>query len=282
MKRKTEPTTTELSDELAELASQVRDLHAAAKEAAETLFNRVIDTGRLLIEAKAKCKHGEWLPFLQAAGVHERYAQRCMQLVEAGIDEKRLASDFGSVRAALDFLADARPLQQVDREPPPAAESIRFSEPVSHPSGGVITIRGKAESTAKPKPSIRITAADAYAEIAAARLRRCLDQFDFFARDLMNTRPDEMRSAASGIDRQRHATVMRALRRWHDEFGDDEGLFFDFFDWLRRHAQKLLPADREALFKSVDENLNSVRRNRRMNVLTGKAVEGWPDDEEFA
>jgi hypothetical protein len=38
----------------------------------------VIESGQLLIEAKKRCPHGQWLAFLKEAGVNERSAQRLM------------------------------------------------------------------------------------------------------------------------------------------------------------------------------------------------------------
>jgi Protein of unknown function (DUF3102) len=46
--------------------------------AAETAAQRVIESGQLLIEAKKRCPHGQWLAFLKEAGVNERSAQRLM------------------------------------------------------------------------------------------------------------------------------------------------------------------------------------------------------------
>ena len=39
------------------------------------------DVGQELIQAKDLCRHGEWLPFLERAGIHERNAQRMMRYV---------------------------------------------------------------------------------------------------------------------------------------------------------------------------------------------------------
>ena len=55
---------------------------------------RALDGGAMLIEAKALCERGEWLPFLKSAGVAERTAQRWMKLHRAGF-ESAIVADLG-------------------------------------------------------------------------------------------------------------------------------------------------------------------------------------------
>ena len=59
------------SEPLQSLAEAIRGTVART---AETL-------GRDLLRARRLAEHGEWLPFLEAAGMHERTAQRLMQHV---------------------------------------------------------------------------------------------------------------------------------------------------------------------------------------------------------
>jgi hypothetical protein len=56
----------------------------------------------LLIEAKADCRHGEWLPFLNRAGVPERKAQRLMTLARSEMKSDAV-SDLGGIKPALEF-----------------------------------------------------------------------------------------------------------------------------------------------------------------------------------
>ena len=92
-----------LSNTLADLAKRIREVNTKAEEAAETVIERTLQCGALLVDAKEQCRHGESAAFLKRAGINERYAQRCMKLARSGL-EKRHVSDLGSVRAALDYL----------------------------------------------------------------------------------------------------------------------------------------------------------------------------------
>lgn len=51
----------------------------AKDEAARCRF----EVGRLLVEAKANTKHGEWLPFLESQGIDERCARNWMSVAAA-------------------------------------------------------------------------------------------------------------------------------------------------------------------------------------------------------
>src|SRR5437868_7881990 len=89
-----------LSNSLADLAERV-NIALQDSSTAETLaIDKVIEAGNLLVEAKANCRHGDWLPFLQRAAVPERQAQRYMRLAKSGL-ELRHVSDLGGIKAAL-------------------------------------------------------------------------------------------------------------------------------------------------------------------------------------
>ena len=64
--------TTELNLDLQAIANRIRD----------RVSRTAYDTGKDdLIEARAQCQHGEWLPFLEAAGIKEwTTGQRMMQV----------------------------------------------------------------------------------------------------------------------------------------------------------------------------------------------------------
>ena len=59
----------------------------------------------VLLEARNLAAHGEWLPFLEAAGIPERTAQRMIAVARAGFKSDTV-SDFG-VGEVLDLLAKA-------------------------------------------------------------------------------------------------------------------------------------------------------------------------------
>ncbi len=95
---------TTLSNTLADLAERVKEAEAASAAAARTSADKALQAGALLVEAKAACRHGEWLPFLARAGMPERKAQRYMTLARSGI-ESDTVTDLGGIRGALEFLA---------------------------------------------------------------------------------------------------------------------------------------------------------------------------------
>lgn len=59
------------------LATQIRAEHAAASAAARDAITHAINAGLLLLEAKGKLPHGQWLPWLsEHYELSERQAQR--------------------------------------------------------------------------------------------------------------------------------------------------------------------------------------------------------------
>ena len=72
----------QLSAKLAEIADRIN------RRVSQTAY----DVGQDLIGAKELCRHGEWLPFLEQAGINERNAQRMMRYV-------RLAGDVKDIQA---------------------------------------------------------------------------------------------------------------------------------------------------------------------------------------
>ena len=89
---------------LGDRAEAIRSLIAESDAAALTSINKAIEAGHALAEAKTECGHGEWLPFLERAGVKERRARQYMQLASSGLKSATVA-DFGGIRGALEFLA---------------------------------------------------------------------------------------------------------------------------------------------------------------------------------
>jgi Protein of unknown function (DUF3102) len=93
---------------LAALAERIRAEHEATAAAMHRGCEHAIAAGRLLIEAKALLRHGEWLPWLQEhCQVSDRTARLYMRLArhapELEANRQRVADL--TVRAALDALA---------------------------------------------------------------------------------------------------------------------------------------------------------------------------------
>jgi hypothetical protein len=91
------------SNHLSDLAERVRAAEAGMNAASQEIAERALEAGRLLLEAKDECRHGEWLPFLARAGMHERQARRLMQLVRSGLKSDTV-SDLG-IKRTLALLA---------------------------------------------------------------------------------------------------------------------------------------------------------------------------------
>lgn len=73
-------TKVEGSNYLAELRDRLKDEHAAVAKALKTSLKHALTAGDILIEAKARLKHGEWLPWIASCGLSVRTAQRYMSL----------------------------------------------------------------------------------------------------------------------------------------------------------------------------------------------------------
>lgn len=92
------------SNSLPIVADRIRELVAESEAAALSSADKAMQAGRLLAEAKAQCKHGEWLPFLASTDIKERRARQYMQIATSGLKSATIA-DLGGIRAALEFLA---------------------------------------------------------------------------------------------------------------------------------------------------------------------------------
>lgn len=119
---------------LDDLADRIRVAHTDARRAFTDALQRAMDAGDLLLVARARVAHGEWLPWLRdACELPERTAQLYMRLarnrpaIEAQI---RTVADFG-VRDAVALLTEPR-----EALPPPAvlARPVRPEEPAVWPS----------------------------------------------------------------------------------------------------------------------------------------------------
>lgn len=92
-----------MSNSLTSRAECIRSLVAESDAAAATGIEKALEAGHALVSAKDDCKHGEWLPFLERAGVQERKAQRLMKLAKSGLKSDTV-SDLG-IMGALRFIS---------------------------------------------------------------------------------------------------------------------------------------------------------------------------------
>jgi hypothetical protein len=91
-----------LTNELADRAESIRELMTGSDAAHKESVRKAMEAGERLIEDKEGCKHGDWLPFLERAGVNERKAQRYMKIASSNL-ESDTVSDLG-IGGALRFL----------------------------------------------------------------------------------------------------------------------------------------------------------------------------------
>ena len=115
------------SNSLADLAARIRAEHEASAGALQRGFEHAVNAGRLLIEAKAKVGHGQWLPWLaEHCQMRERTCQAYMKVARAfdalGDDSKAQRVADLSFRDALnslavsgDLLANKLPPESFDR-----------------------------------------------------------------------------------------------------------------------------------------------------------------------
>ena len=72
-----------LTNSLADLAERSANLHLEYQTHREESAACYVAFGQLLNEAKRECRHGQWLPFLERAGIPKRTAQRSMRIARA-------------------------------------------------------------------------------------------------------------------------------------------------------------------------------------------------------
>jgi Protein of unknown function (DUF3102) len=108
-----------LSNSLTDLAARIRAEHEAVGVALKESVSHAIQAGEMLLEAKDKLNHGEWLPWLKDhCSLNERLAQRYMRIARNKAKYAGL-SDL-SITGALALLAPDR-----DDEGKRLADNIR-------------------------------------------------------------------------------------------------------------------------------------------------------------
>src|SRR5258708_17824711 len=122
---------TQLSNSLESLATRIRKEQRAIEAALTSIAAHVMAAGDLLIEAKKKLPHGEWLPWLTLhCEVSERTAQVYMQLAR-----KRTEIEANPQRAA--DLTDLTVRKMLTMGAPPPAKVVEMITPhrIANPRG---------------------------------------------------------------------------------------------------------------------------------------------------
>ena len=90
------------SVDIVELAADAREAYRACMHHAGEAVAHYLKTGKILLAAKARAKHGEWLPFLEDAAIPQRTARNMMLLAKSGIKSATVA-DLGGIVKALEW-----------------------------------------------------------------------------------------------------------------------------------------------------------------------------------
>ena len=148
------------SNRLTDLSARIRQASDRAKVASLEAAEQYLEAGRLLIEAKSECPHGDWLPFLVNCEVSERQAQRLMQLARSGMKSDTV-SDLGGVKAALTHLAEQKRPEPIDIDTDEDGDQIT----------SCVVMPTEGEETAKMRPRVTGQAA-----VALRLLRKAVDE----------------------------------------------------------------------------------------------------------
>ncbi len=89
---------------LTALAAKAHAEQDAMQAADQSALTHAIRFGEFLLEARSRCQHGQWLPWLEANGFGRRDAQRCTRLAIANASDPTLLEGL-SKEAALQLLA---------------------------------------------------------------------------------------------------------------------------------------------------------------------------------
>src|SRR5258708_7836069 len=122
---------TQLSTSLEGLATRIRKEQRAIEAALTSIAAHVMAAGDLLIEAKKKLPHGQWLPWLTIhCEISERTAQVYMQLAR-----KRIEIEANPQRAA--DLTDLTVRKMLTMVAPPSAKVVELITPgrIANPRG---------------------------------------------------------------------------------------------------------------------------------------------------
>ena len=95
-----------LSNRLADLAERAGEAFRSGNARSVEAAADYLKSGRILAEAKAEAGHGQWLPFLERAGIPKRSAQRLMQMSASGMSAETLAEK--GLKAAAASIAKPR------------------------------------------------------------------------------------------------------------------------------------------------------------------------------
>lgn len=91
-------------EDLLALAARATAAHRAVRRHARGMLREAVEAGTALREAKTKCPHGTWLPWLAETGIKRRTASDYMRLAAKWADAAHLPPPDATIREALAVL----------------------------------------------------------------------------------------------------------------------------------------------------------------------------------
>jgi hypothetical protein len=206
---------------LATLAAQIREHHQAAGDTLKRAVAHAITAGELLLEAKRKLKHGNWLSWLQEnCEIPERTVQAYMRLARLPIEKRNAVADL-PLREALSAIR-SREQKLADAAQREAKQADTYSGVVYTDHNGVSYYGREAAGRIPPGqylPSPPRTAAD-----YASGLVEQFDQALYEIRDdvdVADVRRAVVTKLAEYIETQPAQKVPAKLKQAADEMGVD-------------------------------------------------------------
>jgi DUF3102 family protein len=207
------------ADDLADIAARVREAHAKFVDALRGGMVRAIEAGELLIQAKAKLKHGEWLPWLaDQCGVPERSAQLYMRVArhrDTYLDAKSAkVSDLG-IGQAMRLLAKPKPKQYVTIKT--VSQTRQIAVPYTAKEGPALRLVPPYTGTvptgalSKPKP-VDETGRPVETPAGEPPAHSGNDDREYVIRERAASIRAEIEVALSGLSRSEKKTLIARLR----------------------------------------------------------------------
>lgn len=133
--------------QLISLAAEINTLHDSAQQAAMTAVQYAAKCGEKLIQAKAACAHGEWLPWLEVncrvtARQSQKYIKLANEMPQLLDSNTKSTSYFTGIEAAMAYLTAPEEVKvEVDSSTEPVTEKLIKQLKADHEK----TLQQKAE-----------------------------------------------------------------------------------------------------------------------------------------
>jgi hypothetical protein len=249
-----------LSNSLTELAARINAAHEAAESALKSSVVHAMQAGELLVEAKEKIDHGEWLPWLKANfPFSDRTARLYMQIARRRPE----------VEAKMATVADLT-LRDVFAEPEPVPGTLewvekQFNEPFN-------------DSDFEDWPSKYLRSKIIHQIGLPISVAGWLDVGDSFGLKCLCMCPaDDLREALvllaqyAKAERRLPIGVVKhsALEAWIDLLIPTQALFVAVWDAIVGKKPTQLERERERVSEAIGENIEAAQAALRSGELVG-------------